>query len=239
MALTEVSKTLKDGAVAVARLEYDYACGNPLTDCDSLGDILDRRPRHGGQNADAVKALRTNKYAVLLDVYEHSGTAWSLHGEGMQCPWDTSRGAGVWVPDACCINHIEYTVLSKLTGITCEYEASGATSYRLPTGETRTGYRTFQSAIKAAIKKCGIEFTPDELNAARTEVCREAARQACEVYTDWLNGECYGWTVQVFEGEEEQNRWYDSCWGYVGYEHAHEDMQNALNYTVEKYNELL
>lgn len=40
-----------------------------------------------------------NPLAVLLDVYEHSGKAYSLHGHGMQCRWDTSRGGAAWVPD--------------------------------------------------------------------------------------------------------------------------------------------
>ena len=38
--------------------------------------------------------------AVMLDVYDHSGLAWSVSGSGMQCSWDTSHGAGVWLPDA-------------------------------------------------------------------------------------------------------------------------------------------
>ena len=45
------------------------------------------------------KGLIGDPYAVSLDVYEHGGQFWSLSGGGMQCQWDTSRGAGVWVPD--------------------------------------------------------------------------------------------------------------------------------------------
>lgn len=37
--------------------------------------------------------------AVVLDCYEHGGQVWSISGHGMQCRWDTTRGAGVWVPD--------------------------------------------------------------------------------------------------------------------------------------------
>lgn len=40
-----------------------------------------------------------DKDAVLLDCYQHGGQYWSLSGGGMQCQWDTARGAGVWVPD--------------------------------------------------------------------------------------------------------------------------------------------
>ena len=38
-------------------------------------------------------------YAVSLDCYDHGGQVWSLAGAGMQCQFDTARGAGVWVPD--------------------------------------------------------------------------------------------------------------------------------------------
>lgn len=48
-----------------------------------------------------------NPYAVLLDVYDHSGVAWSVHGGGMNCQWDTSGGAGLWIPSPDCIKQIE------------------------------------------------------------------------------------------------------------------------------------
>ena len=37
--------------------------------------------------------------AQLLSCYDHGGQLWSLSGAGMQCRWDTSNKAGVWVPD--------------------------------------------------------------------------------------------------------------------------------------------
>jgi hypothetical protein len=43
-----------------------------------------------------------NPSAQLLAVYSHSGEHWSLSGQGMQCQWDTSNCAGVWLPpDGC------------------------------------------------------------------------------------------------------------------------------------------
>lgn len=42
-----------------------------------------------------------DKDAQLLACYDHGGQIWSLSGGGMQCPWDTSNRAGVWVPDQC------------------------------------------------------------------------------------------------------------------------------------------
>ena len=48
--------------------------------------------------------------AVMLDVYDHSGQRWSISGGGMQCRWDTSRGAGAWVPDKYLLDQIESDV---------------------------------------------------------------------------------------------------------------------------------
>lgn len=48
-----------------------------------------------------------SKYAVMLDVYEHGQVKYSLSGQGMQCRWDTARAGATWVPDQCCLEHIE------------------------------------------------------------------------------------------------------------------------------------
>lgn len=51
---------------------------------------------------------------MLLDVFEHSGTWWSIHGEGTQCRWDTTGGGGVWVPDKVCREYIKYESILRL-----------------------------------------------------------------------------------------------------------------------------
>ena len=33
--------------------------------------------------------------AFFLSCYQHSGVAWSLLGDGMQCPWDSTKHAGI------------------------------------------------------------------------------------------------------------------------------------------------
>lgn len=35
--------------------------------------------------------------AFVLDYYEHGMGAWSITGEGMQCPWDTAKRGGILV----------------------------------------------------------------------------------------------------------------------------------------------
>lgn len=124
-----------------------------------------------------------NKWAVSLDVYEHSGISYSVSGEGMQCQWDTARGGAVWVPDKDLIEDIESH----------------------PENE-------------------------------RTQRARELARQACEEYTSWCNGYCYGAVVEEFKREGEDGEWIekgrDSCWGYIGYECAMSELKTMVNSTI-------
>lgn len=53
-----------------------------------------------------------NKYAVILDVYEHGQVAYRLSGEAPSCRWDTARGGAVWVPDVCAVLNFEDKNLS-------------------------------------------------------------------------------------------------------------------------------
>jgi hypothetical protein len=55
--------------------------------------------RNGDGNLD--EDLTPDPDAVMLDCYSHGGQVWSVSGNGMQCQFDTARGAGVWVPDDC------------------------------------------------------------------------------------------------------------------------------------------
>ena len=52
-----------------------------------------------GEMWEDPKYFPGDPYAQLLACYEHGSQHWSLSGQGMQCRWDTSNKAGVWVPD--------------------------------------------------------------------------------------------------------------------------------------------
>lgn len=51
------------------------------------------------------KGMIGNPYAVVLDVYEHSGISYSLQGEGLQCRWDTAPASAIWIPDQCALDN--------------------------------------------------------------------------------------------------------------------------------------
>lgn len=48
-----------------------------------------------------------NPNAVLLSCYEHGGIVWNIQGEGMNCRWDSSNAAAVWVPDSVALDNID------------------------------------------------------------------------------------------------------------------------------------
>lgn len=125
-------EVLSDGTAIIGYLCQDNNCPNPLEDCDGMGHVWDRRDRNSkgreefeiacGIDRHGEQVEKPNPHAVLLDVYEHSGTSWSLSGEGMQCQWDTSKAAGVWVPDDECIQHIVSTAIEYLMPEGCKVE---------------------------------------------------------------------------------------------------------------------
>ena len=42
--------------------------------------------------------IATDQCVPILDVYDHSEVTWSFSGQGVQCQWDTARGAGCLLP---------------------------------------------------------------------------------------------------------------------------------------------
>lgn len=118
--LVPIIRELDSGNVVVGYLCLDPDAFDPLEDCDGMGKIYDGR-RWSRSYEDFQAAMADyqgteDTLAVMLDVYSHSGEVWSIQGKGMNDRWDTSKAAGVWVPDDCCLEHIQYT--AKERGVT-------------------------------------------------------------------------------------------------------------------------
>ena len=79
---------------------YDSCGGDP--NYAKQWDIIALECWEQGRKAGTIG----NPYALWLDVYEHSGIAYSLSGEGTQCRWDTARHGAVWAPDDELLKHI-------------------------------------------------------------------------------------------------------------------------------------
>jgi hypothetical protein len=133
-----ITEALSNGMTTVGYLERDEDVPHPLEDCDGMGKIYrwDRdAPRgskqrgfeeigldqYGARDPDATP----NPYAVLLDKYEHGAVNWSVAGSLNTEHWDTSRGAGVWVPDESCLEHIKATAIKRMLpdGVSVGYQS--------------------------------------------------------------------------------------------------------------------
>lgn len=142
-----------------ANVEYDDIMGDVLT------EMWYEPPYFPG-----------DKDACLLACYDHGSQWWSLSGGGMQCRWDTSNQAGVWVPDD--------TLREQLDSD----EAKGLD---------------------------------------RREQARIYCSQFLDTHNDVINGNVYGCVVEVFDADGKQIR-EDSCWGFVGDEHAKESLKTEF-----------
>jgi hypothetical protein len=239
-----------DGSLVVGYLCHDEHCENPLEDCDGVGKIIDRRHCRPEDKREVDRLLKIGDYAddeelerdpycVLLDVYSHGGDAWSLRGEGMQCSWDTSHGAGLWVPDKYCRDSIASEVLEKLlpAGIEVKY-ANEAYTYTLKDGDSRRGYKTMMDAWLGAAAVLGFDTSKlkEDMKAGIREAAGKAAAADVETYNAWLNGDCYGVCTERFDANREPIPFGDeACWGYIGLKFAKESLEDSLKWAIKAH----
>lgn len=182
---------------------------------------------------------------VVLDVYQHSGTAYSVSGEGMQCAWDTASGAAVWVPDDCAREEISrraeiYQYGEVVTGIKKGREAY---TFKLDCSEKVSGfwYERWDMAFDA-LTKASKSIKKSSLQLGRRRAAVELARSAAELYTDYCNGSVYGVVLETFEIVDEnigstQSIDDDSCWGYYGFKHAESELQALFDEKLQRLKE--
>lgn len=181
-----------------------------------------------------------DKYAVLLDVYEHSGRSYSISGSGMQCRWDTTSGEAVWVADSEARKEIDGRAKVYAFGEVVERGYRSSKKYAacrdIPPGLEDIGEFTHWHEAFAALEQHTANFTatPEMLERGFWRALLEVAKNCVEQYDSWQQGDCYG--VVSFEctpegeivGDE------DSCWGYVGREWAEQELKDRLTIREEK-----
>jgi len=178
-------------------------------------------------NAFRDLGLIGEKLGVVLDVYIHSGESWSVSGEGMNCRWDTSRGAGIWVPDSCARDEIERRGAVYAFGKIDEMIVGGVQSYIVRTNDCSVNAKFDQwgnaFAYLEEISK-GKKSSPSDnaqgVNCAKFEI----ARQGVDLYNKYISGDTYGICWATFEVDEDGGNPKfiddDSVWGFYGQEDA-------------------
>jgi hypothetical protein len=183
-----------------------------------------------------------NPDRVSLDVYQHSGTAYSVSGEGMQCNWDTSSGAAVWVPDDCAREEITRRAEVYKHGEVVPGIRRGlpAFSFKLDCSPKVSGfwYKHWFEAFSALAKTSKLKKNGN-LNVGRRRAAIEMARSAAELYTDYCNGSVYGVVIETFEITDENiggttSIEEDSCWGYYGTSHAESELKALFQEALKR-----
>ncbi len=256
-------RPLPDGRTVVGYLSHQDDCENPLTSCDGMGEIIDRRNRRREDEVRVLTAMgadgyarKPNPYAVLLDVYSHSGDCWRVLGSGKHFPdeqWDVSNGAGLWLPDPSTLDHIKASGVrgllpagtettskhDKETGksiITCTFpvlasvsDTAGAT---IP--YTVTGLKTFEATYKEACRILGIEINAESRKRGRRNEAVRCAQSAVDEYNKWLSGDCYGVCVDVLDAHGEiDDELSSAVWSFIGSKYAEEELRGEVDAMVE------
>lgn len=191
-----------------------------------------------------------DKYAVLIDVYEHGQRAYSLSGTGMQCRWDTSSGEAVWVADTYAKEEIDSRAKVYAFGEIVKREFRSCTTYAAiidplttefinePGGEIGdySDWGEAYKALKLHVSNFG-EPTAEQKERGHQQALHEIAEGCISEFDHWQRGECYGVVCVDYDAQGEQLGEDDSCWGYIGTECAEsvrdEHLQTLRNKEID------
>ena len=184
-----------------------------------------------------------NPLAIKLDIYEHSGVSYSISGEGMQCRWDTSRCAAVWVPDACAEENILTNALRKLEVGEVRWfgslAATGSTlnaGFSIDNGITWVkGFNSWSQCLQA-LQDASHEKIPKEALLRTMQECAEDyARGVIKEYSAWCNGDVYGVCTTVINRETGEVTQEDACWGFIGWNYAETELHGNMLHLAQQF----
>lgn len=175
-----------------------------------------------------------DKYAVLLDVYEHGQCAYSLSGGGMQCRWDTSRGECVWIADYCAKEEIDRRAKVYAFG---EIERVGTnTREKLYKASPISGiepsvFENWRDAYEF-LRQFGSNYdrdsTPEQRAQGHARALYEVAKDCVKTYDSWQSGDNYGVICVDYDAAGEQVGEEDAGWGYVGLDWARRERDSFV-----------
>lgn len=264
-----------DNVVIILEIDYDSDAPHPLNDCDGMGNItsFNRRHRDCVKSPEEAEALLKKKYAVALSYFEHGNCLWGVQGTLNGTPdfkWDGCSLAGVWLPDDCCIEHIKSSALKHCfpdnIKVEVNYESHDGKLNDIVlriskiVGENafeflyrKEGFKSFTAAYKHGLKYLAITPTKDQVELGERKVAVECAEQACELYTAWCNGDCYGYSLKAYRPctdeddevivdadayEDQDEIEEDSCWGFVGSENLKYMIEDNVKPFIKKHLEM-
>lgn len=193
--------------------------------------------------AEEAWSLVENKafsLSIPLDIYSHGGDSYSISGEGMNCRWDSSRAAAVWVPCQDAIDNIRSAAIAELNS-SAKVQWFGACGsptdplharYSIDGGVTwiGDGYAwNWKQATDAMLVNLP-EVDRQSLEKLMASEAKNYCRSILEEWNAWISGDVHGVLVYVIDrhtGEriEDQD---DECWGFIQQAYAEEELDSAI-----------
>lgn len=222
-------RKLDDGRMVIGYLIHDDDCSNPLEDCDGMGHIHSFSRRHMNNiSPDDVPGMKHSEYAVPLSYFEHGLCKWGVAGSMSGMPdfqWDGVGFAGVWLPDKYCIDEIKRRAPVYSFGKIVEMQLRGPSRYHASTKHKSQSFQHWHEAFDWLRKQTKRKTATKQ---GVTRAAEELAANACDQYTKWCNGECYGVIVVTCEADGTMID-SDECWGYIGHEYAEQTMKEQMD----------
>lgn len=207
--------------ILFVRIQHDQDCQHPLKDCDGMGSIraLGHRDTEDTITKEEFLALvgPLNDEELLERAFEAL--------EGNPQPWDH---------DAVVLSKFEHGLV--LWSV-CGTMHGGNTPDWQWDGTPIAGVWTPDDALVDEVKG----LTASERRAKMEEF----AQQACDEYTKWCNGDCYGYDVRLYKYRAKWETEFDeyetakplaeeSCWGFIGSEYVEQEARSVAEHMVRE-----
>jgi len=245
----ETLKTIKYKGCEI-KIHPDSDPMNPMEDWDAMGEVRSFSRRHHNSVKDqdeAERLMEQHPLHVKLSYFEHGNCLWMVMGDerpGVEWQWDGTRFAGLWIPNKEALNNIHVKTLSALVkprgevlylsdknpdGTVKEGRLNIITA--LLDGQVwKKGFKTFEEAYRALGRKLKVPMNKEAMEEPLRRASREYARECVETYSQWCNGEVYGYTTEMPDGSDG-----DSCWGYYGWEFEENGLLDEAKSSIDYY----
>ena len=151
-----------------------------------------------------------------LGTFEH-GLDYTF-GSPQSGDWDRF-GDRTWDVYARALSIFGDDVAAALPVYVADYGSSGLRAWETADGANAVLYTTH----KRLTELCG-----DEAEYHSKEWATEALREELKTWSQYLEGDVYGYVVTRPDGEHD-----DSCWGFYGLEYATQEAKEALDACIE------
>jgi hypothetical protein len=171
---------------------------------EAMNEIL------GGHVASLVDAVMVPNYVVLpVYIYDHSGI--TLNTTGFSCPWDSGQVG--WI--VCDLDKARECFMLGKT---------------VPTDDNPYNFVPDETTTWDTPIKYPRQDDPSQLEEVTLrEATKRNLRIEVETYSQYIQGDIYGFIVEERESEDDEWEEKDSCWGFYGSDPRKNGMDGHLD----------